>query len=79
MGHGYSTIETPYALECGVHGQVFLTEAEYLRQLSRPDDRWVCPLCGAVSCWDDSNYERHMAQYEHDWEPDDPDLNEPPY
>lgn len=52
--------QTPWAIICPVHGQVFLSEKEYLRQLSKPDAKWTC-YCGEVSDWDDDNYEEYYT------------------
>lgn len=52
-----STVKTPYAVFCPTDGQQFLTSDEYGRQLSRPDNLWTCPKCGAASQWDDDNFE----------------------
>lgn len=38
-------------------GQVALSEAEYDRQMSRPDSGWMCPQCGAPASFDDEAYE----------------------
>lgn len=64
---------TPWAIICdpvdmhgvgvmsGGCGQVFLTRKEYLRQLSLPDARWVCPKCGASPVdFDDENYSEKL-------------------
>jgi hypothetical protein len=32
---------------------VFLTYKQYEYQLSRPDSKWECPMCGSVASWDD--------------------------
>lgn len=42
---------------CGLVG---LTEAEYLRQLDKPDVGWWCPHCGSSADYDDKASE--MAQ-----------------
>jgi len=55
-----SEVETAYAVLCPTHGQVFLTDDEYGRQLCRADDRWICPKCGEICNWDDDNYEKHL-------------------
>lgn len=34
-------------------GVVFLTEDQYLSQLTAPGDKWHCPGCGAEAEWDD--------------------------
>jgi hypothetical protein len=54
-----SPTPTPWAVLCQAHGQVFLTEAEYDRQLMRPDSVWECPRagCSHFARWDDDNYE----------------------
>lgn len=49
--------KTAWAVTCRTHGKQYLTEAQYDQQLSHPDDRWFCPVCGAVSEWDDENYD----------------------
>jgi hypothetical protein len=60
-----SPIATPYAVHCkgDEHplkercGFVYLTYAEYVRQLGKPDSLWQCPNCGSTAHWDDDNYE----------------------
>ncbi len=67
-----SSQPTAWAVLCPEHGRVFLTEAEYTRQLHRPDASWKCPRyvfsaedvrngtigpCGAPSSFDDLTYE----------------------
>jgi hypothetical protein len=49
--------QTPWAVICPEHGQVFLKDAEYDMQMGAPDSLWKCPLCGRASEWDDDNYE----------------------
>jgi hypothetical protein len=49
----------PYAVKCRNHGLVFLTVKEYTHQLLDADSFWVCPICGAISDWDDDNYEKY--------------------
>lgn len=44
---------------CG--GPIYLTEAEYDRQMMAPDALWKCPRCHAGATWDDLNYEARMA------------------
>lgn len=59
---------TAYAVRCKEHGMVFLTVKAYVAQLQRPDSQWECPRldadtgmhCGAVSAWDDVNYEAYL-------------------
>lgn len=46
-----------YAVICPVHGQMTLTEAEYMRQLNKPNELWQCPTCDRVAKWDDSSTE----------------------
>lgn len=68
---GESSQPTRYAVLCDVHGRVYLTEAEYRRQLDRSDSRWVCPrmdadpkrfgLCGAESEFDDETWDKAEA------------------
>lgn len=73
---GESRTPTPWALlcssaTCGPGGErgpvaiwrvrrVFLTEAEYTRQIKAPDARWVCPRCQEEAEWDDETYENAM-------------------
>jgi hypothetical protein len=52
--------ETPWAIICREHKQVFLTKREYEAQMSKPDSLWMCPLCGDNASWDDDNYEKHL-------------------
>ena len=66
-------IPSPYAIICydclttveiGC-GRVYLTEAEYLRQLSRPDSCWMCPRCGACPVdFDDLTFERYFDEHQ---------------
>lgn len=49
---------TPWAVICREHGQVFLTEEEYVWQMNHPDDLWGCPICGKAAQWDDDNFEK---------------------
>lgn len=51
---------TPWAVSCFNCGQVFLTRAEYLAQMSNPDALWKCTICGEHACFDDDNYEACM-------------------
>lgn len=51
---------TPYAIICSKDGQVFLSNDEYARQMSRPDSFWTCPKCGERASFDDDNYERFL-------------------
>lgn len=60
---------TPYAVDCrgpwdlpgGGCGLVYLTEAEYERQMMAPDKTWRCPLCRYEADWNDDNYEEALA------------------
>jgi LmbE family N-acetylglucosaminyl deacetylase len=47
--------EYMYGVICSTHGPTELTEAQYIEQLERPDDRWTCPICEAVAEWDDDS------------------------
>lgn len=57
---------TPYAVNClgpfdienAGHGLVYLTEDEYMRQISAPDKTWRCPICRYDAEWDDDNFEQ---------------------
>lgn len=54
MTRGNSDDPTPYAVNCkNCMILRFLTEAQYQRQLSKPDSLWTCPVCGEVAQWDD--------------------------
>lgn len=55
---------TPYAVLCDDHGQQFLTEVEYSKQLLRPDSLWMCPRCGESAHWDDDEYDATLENYE---------------
>ena len=64
---GVSPVPTAWAVRClAAHEMappcnegklIFLTYAEYMRQMNRPDSLWKCPYCGYEACWDDNNYE----------------------
>jgi rubredoxin len=54
--YGESSHETGFAVTCPRHGTVHIKQIEYVRQLALPDDRWVCPRCGAISDFDDDIY-----------------------
>ena len=50
------------AVTCLKDGQVFLTEEEYLRQLERSNERWMCPKCGEEAFFDDYHFEeKHLV------------------
>jgi hypothetical protein len=59
-----SETPTQFAVLCPNHDQVFLTYAEYMSQMMRPDSTWRCPLCMFEADWDDDNYESHIAANE---------------
>lgn len=79
MYDGESMEATAYAVLCPIHGRVFLREAEYDRQMDRPDSFWACPrmdsdpkrfgLCGMRSEFDDATYEAAQPAYEEEPEP----------
>lgn len=50
---------TPYAVHCRLHGLVYLSQAEYDRQMDDPNSLWKCP-CGRLAEWDDDNYEARI-------------------
>ena len=54
--------KTPWAIWCKYHDEVFLTYREYVEQMSKPNSRWECPLCGATSGWVD----KYLEEYEED-------------
>ncbi len=42
---------------CPVHGRVFLTAAEYHRQMAAPDYGWRCPaLVDTAPCWEPARW-----------------------
>lgn len=43
-------------ITCLVCGTQELTSAEYMRQMDRPDSRWICPKCGKTALWDGEYY-----------------------
>lgn len=48
----------PYAgVICPHHGNVDIDQAEYIRQMMRPNMLWVCPKCGTACQFDDERYE----------------------
>ena len=62
----YGNPRTAYAIRCfgwekddpQACGFVYLTEADYNFQMSRPDKGWKCPLCGIYpAAWQDENFE----------------------
>lgn len=63
--------ETPWAVLCHIHGQVFLDKVEYLRQMNQPNQLWHCPKCGETADWDDDNFEKHTYKDEYDDDDDD--------
>ena len=36
-------------VHCNSCGDVELSKAEYTKQLSNPDNFWLCPICGSVA------------------------------
>lgn len=50
-----------YMEGCGRRG---LTEAEYMRQLDKPDQKWRCPDCQADALFDDAAFDRMHYQVE---------------
>lgn len=61
---GESKTPTGYAVNCPMDGLVYLTDAEYSRQMSRPDSSWSCPRCGRPADWDDATYELYISGLE---------------
>ena len=48
----------PYAgVICRNHGHVDIDKQEYIRQMNRPDSRWVCPSCREEAEFDDERFE----------------------
>lgn len=67
----HGNVRTPYAIRCHgwekddpeAHGLVYLTEAQYDRQMELPHSTWSCPLCGIKpASWDDENFEEMMEE-----------------
>lgn len=58
--------DSPFAVICPDHGQVFLTEDEYIEQLTNADERWYCPLCFILAEFDDENYSKHFEDPSND-------------
>lgn len=63
-----SETRTPYAVRCietfdvgkpPCNGGelIYLTSESYDAQMSMPDARWKCPMCGGAASWSDSNFE----------------------
>jgi hypothetical protein len=63
---GKSQAPSPFAVICRTHGQVYITEDDYVKQLSMPDALWTCPECGGVAEFDDDNYEYWTEEGEPD-------------
>lgn len=47
--------------ECNKGEIIYLTQAEYDRQLSNPNRHWKCPRCNHDALWDDENYEKFFG------------------
>jgi hypothetical protein len=41
---------------CPDHGQSPLTFKEYVKQLSCPDSKWTCPICGKCAGFNDQHF-----------------------
>jgi hypothetical protein len=52
-------------------GQVKISEAEYNRQMDRPDSLWMCPGCGSTANFDDEFFEELHGIGEPEEEPDE--------
>lgn len=69
VGWSYNS-PTPYLLECAQHGQVFITEDEFNKQISSADDDFICPLCRAAgndvlareAHYNESNFKNKMLR-----------------
>ena len=61
-----SSERTPWAVKCPYHKLVYLTHAEYMRQLCAADSRWCCPDCGELAYWDDNNHQEYLDYVEED-------------
>lgn len=44
---------------CG--GQVLMSEAEYNRQTSRPNNLWQCPQCGGSAEFDNTFWRQNIS------------------
>lgn len=54
--------EYPYVVDCDFCGKIVLTDAEYDKQMSLPDNLWECPVCSNEAFWDDDNYDDHYYE-----------------
>lgn len=49
--------DSVFGVICREHGKQGLTKDQYVKQLSRPDSLWTCPICSDNADWDDERYE----------------------
>lgn len=42
---------------CPEHGKVDIDYQEYMNQMFRPNERWVCPICKQIAEFDYVRYE----------------------
>lgn len=50
--------DSPYGVICeDTCGHQGLSEKEYDRQMSKPDQTWICPRCRGFAYWDDDRYD----------------------
>jgi len=56
--------KTPWAILCPSDGKVYLTKAQYHKQMMSPNKKWDCPECGMTSEWDDDNFESYHESEE---------------
>ncbi len=52
-----AVFETPWAVICPNHGEVFLTHEQYMAQMYEVDVMWKCPICSEYSEWNDENFD----------------------
>jgi hypothetical protein len=55
--HTPTTYDNRYNVICPKHGRVQIGQSLYRHQMALADKPWICPLCGAVSEFDDETYE----------------------
>ena len=51
MSYAYAGVICPH------HGSIDISRENYDKQMSNPHIRWKCPICGAISEFDDDRYE----------------------
>ena len=57
-------IKTQYRVLCPSCGPHYLTNEAYNKQMFAMNSLWKCPVCGAVSQWDDDHYDEWQEKLE---------------